>query len=410
MANAFQTPTAYAAEGLAILENEMILGSKCSINMSDEFGMVGDTINIRRQTMYAGQADNLDLTGVREDITEGKMTVSMNKTFSVAVDLGAIDATLSFDRWSEEVVRPVMVKFKNKIEESLASLYTQLYWFGGTPGTVPATYASLGAVSAIMTDAAIPSDRRFGVHSPTAAWTLADGLKTSFVQGDKIRTALELNKIGRYANFDNFECVNAPTHTVGINTGTPLVNGGSQNVTYATAKDTWSQSLITDGWTNSQTGILKAGDVFTIAGVNSVNPVSKVSTGRLQTFTVLADANSGASTGPATFTISPPIITSGAYQTVSAAPADNAAIVVKTGTGGTGYQQSLMLHPDCFMLATRPLKLDSGAGVKTSVKTGNRVSIRATEFTNGDTLKHTMRFDMLWGVACDPRMGARLTN
>lgn len=410
MANAFQTPTAYASEGLAILENEMILGNKCSIDQSDQFAMIGDTLNIRRQTAYAGVADNIDLTGVREDITEGKMTISMNKTFSVAVDLGAIDATLSFDRWSEEVIRPVMVKFKDKIDTSLASLYSQLYWFAGTPGTVPATYAALGAASAIMTDAAIPSDRRFGVHSPTAAWTLADGLKTSFVQGDKVRTALELNKIGRYANFDNFECVSVPTHTVGIATGTPLVNGASQNVTYATARNTWSQTLITNGWTNSQTGILKAGDVITIAGVNSVNPVSKVSTGRLQTFTVLADADSGASTGPSTITISPPIITSGAYQTVSAAPADDAVITVKTGTGGVGYQQSLLLHPDCFMLATRPLKVEGGAGVKTSVKTGNRVSIRCTEYVNGDTLKHTMRFDMLWGIACDPRLGMRLTN
>jgi hypothetical protein len=359
--------------------------------------------------MYAGQANNIDLTGVREDITEGKMTISMNKTFSVAVDLGAIDATLSFDRWSQEVVRPVMVKFKNEIETSLASLYSQLYWFSGTPGTVPSTYAALGASAAIMTDAAIPSDQRFGVHSSTAAWTLADGLKTSFVQGDKIRTALELNKIGRYANFDNFECVSVPTHVAGLQGGTPTVNGAAQNVTYATAKDTWSQTIITQAWSNSITGVLKAGDVITFAGVNSVNPVSKASTGRLQTFVVLADANSSGA-GAATLTISPPIITSGAYQTVSAAPASGAAIVVKTGTTGQSTQQSLLLHPDCFMLATRPLKVDDGAGIKTSVKTGNRVSIRATEFTNGDTLKHTMRFDMLWGIACDPRMGMRLTN
>jgi P22 coat protein - gene protein 5 len=95
---------------------------------------------------------------------------------------------------------------------------------------------------------------------------------------------------------------------------------------------------------------------------------------------------------------------------VSAAPSNGAVITLKTGTGGVSYQQSLLLHPNCLMLATRPLKVDDGAGIKTSVKTGNRVSIRATEYTNGDTLKHTMRFDMLWGIACDPRLGLRLTN
>ena len=126
---------------------------------------------------------------------------------------------------------------------------------------------------------------------------------------------------------------------------------------------------------------------------------------------MLADANSGASTGPAALTISPPIITSGAYQTVSAAPADDAVITVKTGTGGTGYRQSLLLNPKAFALVSRPLKISNAAGVKTSTKSGNRVTISCTEFVDGNTLAHTMRFDMLYGVKCiDPRLGLRLTN
>ena len=131
----------------------------------------------------------------------------------------------------------------------------------------------------------------------------------------------------------------------------------------------------------------------------------------MQTFTVLADADSGATTGPAALTVSPPMITSGAYQTVTAQPADNAAITVKTGTGGTGYKQSLLMHPKAFSLVTRPLKIASGSGVKTSTKSGNKVTISATEYVNGDTLAHTMRFDMLFGVKCtDPRLVARLTS
>lgn len=42
----------------------------------------------------------------------------------------------------------------------------------------------------------------------------------------------------------------------GVATGTPLVNGASQTGT----------SLITDGWTPSTTGILKAGDYFSVGG------------------------------------------------------------------------------------------------------------------------------------------------
>ena len=410
MANEFLTPSVFAQEGLMQLENELVLGNKVHTDHAKEFAMVGDTISIRRPTAYQGQDDDLDVTSYREDITQGKTTISMNKTVSIPVDIGAIDGTLSFDRVQEDVIRPAVIKMRDRIEVELANLYKELYWFTGTPGTVPATFKALGQGGSILTDAGVPDADRFAVHGTDAALELADGLKNVYVQ-DKAKKAFERRMIGTYANFDNYESVHAPTHTVGVATGTPLVNGGAQAVTYSAVKDTWTQTLNTDGWTNSTTGILNAGDVFTIAGVYAVNPISKQSTGRLQTFTVTADANSGASTGPAALTISPPIITSGAYQTVDAAPADNAAITVKTGTGGQPYKQSLLLHPKAFALVSRPLKIASNAGVKTSTKSGNKVTISCTEFVNGNTLAHTMRFDMLFGVKClDPRLGARLTN
>lgn len=410
MANTFLTPSVFANEGLRLLENELVLGAKVHTDYSSEFTNVGDTISIRRPTAYQGQDNNLDITGYREDITQGKTTISMDKTFTVAVQIGAKERTLSFDRLSEDVIKPAVLKFKDKIEVSLAALYKDLYWFSGTAGTLPGTFKTLASAGALMTDAAIPTDGRFALHSPMAGVELADGLKSVFVQ-DKVKTALERGSIGRYANFENFEFVHAPAHTVGVATGTPLVNGASQGTTYALAKDSWSQTMNTDGWTNSTTGILKKGDVFTIAGVYAVNPVSKESTGRLQTFVVKADADSGASTGPAALTISPPIIASGAYQTVTAVPADNAPITVVSGTGGSTYRQSLLLHPKALALVTRPLDIPSGTGVKTSTKTGNKVTISVTEFVDGNTLAQTFRFDMLWGVkTIDERLGVRLTN
>lgn len=410
MANTFITPSVFAQEGLMHLENELVLGNKVHTDFSSEFATVGDTISIRRPTQYLGQNDNLDVSSYSEDITQGKTTITMNKTVSIKVDVGAIDRTLSFDRMSEDVIKPVMIKVRDRIETELAGLYKYLYYFGGTPGTVPSTFLSLASMGAVMTDAAIPESDRFAVHGADAAVSLADGLKGVYVS-EKAKTAFEKAQVGYYAGFDNMRSVHAPTHTVGAHAGSPKVNGANQNVTYAASKDSWTQSLITDGWSNSITGILKAGDVFTIAGVNAVNPISKEDTGRLQTFVVISDANSGASTGPATLTISPPIITSGAYQTVTAVPADNADITVKTGTASTAYKQSLLLHPKAFTLVTRPLNIPAGAGVKTATKAGNKVTISVTEWVDGNTLKHNMRFDMLFGVKClDPRLGARLTN
>jgi hypothetical protein len=410
MANAFYTPTVVAKEFLKQLETSLVLGKLVGTDYSNEFTMVGSSVKVRRQPMYLGQDNNLDLSSFTEDVEEGTATITMNTTWSDKVKIGAVDRSLSFDRWSDFVIKPMAQRAAEKIEASIMAQYYNAYWFDGTAGSTAATFAVLAGAGAIMDDANINQMNRVGLHSPAYSASLADGLKGVYVQ-DIAKNAITAAKIGDYAGFTNYKTVFAPTHTVGVNTGTPLVNGASQNVTYATCKDTWSQSLITDGWTNSQTGILKAGDVFTIANVYAVNPSTKASTGRLQTFTVLADANSGATTGPATLTISPPIISSGAYQTVTAAPADNAAITVKTGTGGTAYRQSLLMDPTGITVVSRPLDIPQGAGVKSHVEQGNIVSIAVSEYTTGDTLAHNMRFDMLWQpVLLDPRKVMRLTN
>lgn len=409
MANIFLTPSVFASEALMHLENELVLGNKVHTDYSTEFKAVGDTISIRRPTQYLGQNDNLDITAYREDITQGRTTISMNRTVTIPVEISALERTLSFDRLSEDVIKPAVIKMKDRIETELAGLYKQLYWFSGTPGTPLATFKQLAMGGAIMTDAAIPSSGRFAVHGTDTSVELADEIKGVFVQG-KAKSAYEEASVGRYAGFDNYESQHAPVHVSGVATGTPLVNGGTQAVTYMAAKDTWTQTLNTDGWTNSTAGILRAGDVFTIAGVFAVNPVSKQTTGRLQTFVVMADANSGASTGPAALTISPPIITSGAYQTVTAQPADNAAITVVSGTAGASNRQSLLLHPKAFALVTRALDIPQGSGLKTSTKSGNKTTISVSEFVNGNTLAQTFRFDLLYGVKClDPRLGARLS-
>jgi hypothetical protein len=307
------------------------------------------------------------------------------------------------------VLKPNARRAAERIEASIAALYPSFYWFDGTPGTVPATFASLADAGAVFSDGGNAMGGRVAVHSPAATAKLAGSIASTNVTGNN-KMALEKAMFGNYAGFDNYQSVFVPTHTVGVATGTPTVNGAAQNVTYLTAKDTWSQSLVTTAWTASTANILLAGDVITIAGVNAINPNTKASTGRLQTFTVLANATSAAA-GATTLTISPPIITSGAFQTVTAAPANGAAIVVKTGTGGVGYRQSLLLDPTAIALATRPLDIPSGEGLKTSTISGDFVTMSVSSWVDGNTLAENMRFDMLWKpIVLDPRRGMRLTS
>ena len=81
----------------------------------------------------------------------------------------------------------------------------------------------------------------------------------------------------------------------GVGTGTPLVDGASQT----------GSSLLTDGWGNTVTNSVRAGDAIKIAGDNAV-------------YIVTADANSDGA-GHVTIPISPPLRTS---------PADNADLTI----------------------------------------------------------------------------------
>jgi hypothetical protein len=176
-------------------------------------------------------------------------------------------------------------------------------------------------------------------------------------------------------------------------------------VTYDTAKNTWSQTLITDGWATSQD--LKAGDVFTIAGVNMVNPRTKADTGILQQFVITADVTTNASAAADTnLTIAPPIITSGPHQTVTAVPADNAAITV-LGTANTGYKQNLFYHKNAFAVAVVPLEMPQGVTDGARV-TKNGLSIRLQPYYDGTNDVGNYRFDLLYGrKLIDPRIVTR---
>ncbi|MEO9648816.1 MAG: P22 phage major capsid protein family protein [Roseobacter sp.] len=410
MANSFYTTDKVLSEGIMLLENEMVMGNAVHTDYDSEYTTVGETVNIRRPVQYGGRRNNLDITGHREDIEQATIPVTMDQTETVAVQIGAKERTFDFDRFSRDVLKPAMVRIKDTVESHIATKYSDFYHFTGTPGTVPATFKSLGGMGAVLTDGAVPGSGRVAFHGTDASLELSDGLKNVYVES-KAKTAFEEATIGRYGGFMNYETVYAPTHTVGNYGGTPRVNGASQGVTYENSKQSFSQTLVTDGWTNNRTGVLKTGDVITIAGVNAVNPVSRVDTGRLQTFVVKADADSGASSGPATLTISPPMITSGPYQTVTAAPEDNAVITVKTGAAQQSYKQSLLLHPQSIALVTRKIDIPTGQGVKSTTKSGDKVTISCTEFVDGNTLAQTFRFDILFKAeTVDPRFGGRLTN
>ncbi len=402
MANALITPSIIAKEAIVQLENNLVLGNKVHRDYREEFQKVGDTISIRKPIQFDA-TDGATLTV--QDVEEATTSITLDQRKHVGWEFDTKDLTLTIEEYSDRYIKPGMIALAQQVESSIADLYKQVYFYAGTPGTVPGDFDALKEAGQAMDEVAVMNPR-CAVFNPEAAWTLASGLTGVFVQ-DKARTAFEEASVGRYARFENYMGQSIKQHTTGAHGGTPLVNGAAQNVTYAASKNTGVQDLITDGWTIS-TAVLKEGDVFTLAGVNSVNPITKESTGRLQTFVCREDGTSDG-TGNLTISIAPAMVTSGPYQNVSAAPADDAAITVK-GTASTAYAQNLCFHKNAFALVSAPLATPDG--VSFSARESHRgLSVRVVKDYDIVNDVDKIRLDILYGVkTVDPRQALRLTS
>ena len=413
MSNSLKNTTLVTKYAIKAFMNSLQLAKKVDRQLDEKnvfATKVGATAYIRRPVSFSSTSGAEIVTGDVSDIEEATVAVTLDTWRKVVFHLSSQELTLNIEDAYPRYIKPAMEELAQYVESALAGQYIYIPNFVGTPGTTPANYLAVANARAKLSALGVPMDDTLcAFFDPTATVNIADSLKGVFVT-EMAKSALERAKISDYGGFSIFENQSLKAQTVGINTGTPLVNGASQNVTYATAKDTWTQTLITDGWTNSQTGILKAGDVFTIADVYALNRRTRVSTGSLAQFTVTADADSGAATGPATFTITPPIITTGPFATVDAAPANNAAITVATGTGGTAYRQNIAFHKNAMTLAMARLDLPSD-GVSAAREDYKGISIRTIRQYSATLDKTIFRFDILYGIKMqNPEYGVRITG
>jgi len=411
MSNAWKNSTIILGITLKAMMNKLMMARMVDRQVTPaEFnGKVGDTVYVRRPVSFTATDDPEITSGQLTDIEQATVPVQLDTWKKVSFSLTQKERTLNIKDISKDILKPAGEELAQAIETLIASKYKYIPNFLGTPGTTPSTFLEIGQARQRLLELGVP-DEIFGMLTPETELNIANALKATADTGNA-KSALEKAYLKRVAGMNLYGNQSLPTHTVGVNTGTPLVDGVSQNTTYALSKDTQTQTLDTEGWTASQTGILKAGDVFTINDVYSVNARTKVSTGNLCQFTVMEDADSDGS-GDAELTISPPIITSGPYQTVDAAPANDAPITVKTGTGAAQYRQNIFMHKNCITLAFAKLaEAEPGSGVISRQVTYDGISMLYTVGTDITTTKTIYRLDLLCGAKVqNPQFGLRITE
>ncbi len=406
MSNALITPAIIAKEALMQLENNCPMAKAVHRDYESEFVKVGADISVRRPVQFT-VTDGATLS--KQDVIEGKFTVSVDKQKHVGWGFTSADLTLSIDEYSERYIKPACIQLANKIETDILALYKDVWNWVGTPSELINSYADFAKAPERLDLGAVPSDSRSMVMSPSDFWSLL-GSQTALYFNSIGEPAYRKGKLGSIGGVETMMSQNVQTHTTGTRDNTtPLADAAAGNgvlsTTYALAKNTDQMILATDGWSTTET--LTQGDVFTISAVFAVNPVSKSTLAFLQQFVVKTAAT--VTNGDSEVTISPAIITSGPYQTVSAAAVDGGTIT-NLGTASTGYVQNLCFHKNAFALVMRDLVMPDGVSFK-SKQSKNGMSIRVLkdfDFVNDEDI---IRLDVLYGVkTLDARLATRVSG
>jgi len=400
VANSILTIDMITRKSLEILENNLVISRNVNRQYDDSFAVegakIGSVLRIRlpdRALVTNGAALQV------QDDNEQKTTLTVATQNHIGVNFTSAELTMSMDDFAERVLKPRISQLASTVDANVAGVFTSIYQTIGTPGTTPATALVLLQGNQKLNEMATPMGSRYATVNPAANAALVNGLSGFFNPTNTISKQFKSGMMGEGTlGYDEINMSQSITSlTVGSRAGTILVNG---------AVSTQGQATITlDGLTSSTTVVV--GDVFTIAGVFSVNPQTRTSTGSLQQFVVTA-AQTASGGDMVSMAISPPMYTaSNALATIDAFPADNAAVTF-VGTASTAYPQNLIYNKDAITLATADLIMPSGVDMA-SRQVHNGMSLRIIRQYDINNDRMPTRCDILYGFAAiRPEMACRL--
>jgi P22 coat protein - gene protein 5. len=404
MSNTILTPSMITWEAARVLYNELSFTKHAFRGYDSRFAVrgakIGQSLDIRLPNRVKAVKS---ATYSAQDYVDTKITLNVTTQAHVGMEFTNQELTMKMGDFSKLVIQPSVRQLANQIDRDGLAMYSSVYNVVNetslsdlTPGAM--VYQTLLNARAMLNLGAVPQKDRYAVVDPQSEVGVAADIKALFNPQGAIGGAFTGGMVPPVAGFKAVEMdQNVVTHTVGALGGTPLVNGASQT----------GASLVTDGWSNTITDIIKAGDVFTIAGVFSVNPQNYQSTGVLQRFVATANKTSSGA-GAVTIDISPSITVTGNFQTVSNSPADDAAITV-IGTAATGYKQSLAFHDEAFILGMADFELPEGTDKAYRVHDPDtNIAISFVRDFDTSNYKFISRLDVLYGWTVRPELALRM--
>jgi hypothetical protein len=415
-ANTLLTIGQITRDAAMVLGNTLDLVKRVNRAYDSDFGiksaLVGKTINLRRPIKpLVRTGEVVDI----QPILETYSPLTFSPPIGCDYALTTTELTFSIEDYLKTVTEPSMQVIASEIErQGIVAAMANFSNSVGTPGTAltggptGTARAAIGQALALLNANLAPPgpERKTLLIDPYFSSLLVDTNASLFnpsaaISAQYTSGMFQGAALGFGAIFMNQL---TPRTTAPVFGGTPLTNYG----TPFAAVDTWAQTatLVTDGWTATTT-VLPAGTIFTIANVNSVNPTTKVSTGVAKQFTVTANTVTDGS-GNSTITYSPAIVTTGPYQNVSAAPANNAAISI-VGATTVASQVALAFDRDALVLANKDLVPFSSGMSKVITDDQTGIGVRVSQLPDIKTNQEILRFDVnvAWAVLY-PELGVKI--
>jgi hypothetical protein len=403
MPNQFITTQLVSNTALAMFANNAPFVMTGSRMYQDDFNAsgykIGDTLQVRRQNNFIiGDGS----TAAPQDIVETVETITVAHQYHALIAYTVQDLTLRIEDFSRMFIQPAIQNIISQMERDICAAAEQsLYLFTGTAGTPINSFQAVDLAGAKLLE--------MGVNISSDAYlamTVRDGsaLKSALLNNftpvfneDIVRQSA----IGHLSYFDIFQSQNIVNHVAGAGprlhqADTLLVNGAVSS----------GNTIVLSGATINVTNYFLPGDLISISGVHSVNPLTRQSTGQNMQFVITAAANSSAG-GAVTITVAPSIVsnTSSPLQNVDV-PVPNSGVVTMVGS----HNLNIAYPSRGLDIVCPPLyKLQVPyASVAIDPETG--LSLAVTQ--SGDILgyQNLMRIDLLCGFQWHPQYAAVLLS
>ena len=398
MANSILTIDMITRKALEILENNLVITRNVNRQYDDSFAVEGAKIGSTLRIRLPDRALVTDGAALQtQDDNEQYTTLTVASQKHIGINFTSAELTMQLDDFAERVLKPRISQLASSIDADVANAYKNIGNSVGTPGTTPSTSLVLLQAQQKLNENAAVMAPRYATVNPAANAGLVEGMKGLFNPTDTISRQFKNGMMGMgVLGFDEVNMSQSIKQHLTGNWGT--------SITVTSTVTTEGQSTLPISFTGSSK-TWNVGDVFTIAGVNAVNPQTRESTGSLQQFVVTAVA-SGSST--ATLSIFPALYSAGqALATVDVLP-QAGAVVTMLGSAATQYAQNLVYHKDAITFATADLLMPQGVDMA-SRQVHNGISMRIVRQYDINNDRLPCRIDVLYGYSTiRPQMACRI--